>query len=417
MKRITAIILVLALCFCSICVYADTNSVFTIHVDSKEAKVGETIELNINMENNTGILAMLFVLNYDPAYLKLTDVKNGEIVDGAVFGNDYSQVPYKMLWNSAADENFTDNGVLATLVFEVLEGASGTTDITLTYKEKNVYDVDLNPIDISIDNGTITIVSEENTDGDSENTSDNDVNNEISSSTDKPNVNTGEGSGTSSGGSFRPDKKEDKTQTSSNVSLPEEPITSLEEDYEVELLGFIDVTKNDWFYENVKYVVENELMNGISEDEFAPNNTLTRAMLVTVLYRNADEPVVNKSIPFADVDMASWYANAVVWAKQNGIVNGVTENEFSPDSNITREQIAAIMFRFAQYKGMEAVTLEENLHFTDADEISEYAVSAMNWAVGTGLMKGKSATTINPKDYATRAEIATILQRFIGINK
>lgn len=158
-------------------------------------------------------------------------------------------------------------------------------------------------------------------------------------------------------------------------------------------------------------------MNGVAVDEFAPNDTLTRAMLVTVLYRNAGEPAVNKSIPFADVDMGAYYASAVIWAKQNGIVNGVTETEFAPDANITREQIAAIMFRYAQYNGMDAVTLEENLHFADANEISEYAVSAMNWAVGTGLMKGKSTTTINPKDNATRAEIAAILQRFIEANK
>ena len=176
---------------------------------------------------------------------------------------------------------------------------------------------------------------------------------------------------------------------------------------------FGDVKADDWFYENVQYVAQNKLMNGVAVDEFAPNDTLTRAMLVTVLYRNAGEPAVNKSIPFADVDMDAYYASAVIWAKQNGIVNGVTETEFAPDENITREQIAAIMFRYAQYKGVDAVTLEENLHFTDADEISEYAVSAMNWAVGTGLMKGKSTTTINPRDNATRAEIAAILQRFI----
>lgn len=176
---------------------------------------------------------------------------------------------------------------------------------------------------------------------------------------------------------------------------------------------FGDVKADDWFYENVQYVAQNKLMNGVAVDEFAPNDTLTRAMLVTVLYRNAGETAVNKSIPFADVDMDAYYASAVIWAKQNGIVNGVTETEFAPDKNITREQIAAIMFRYAQYKGVDAVTLEENLHFTDADEISEYAVSAMNWAVGKGIMKGKSATTINPQDNATRAEIATILQRFV----
>ena len=154
-------------------------------------------------------------------------------------------------------------------------------------------------------------------------------------------------------------------------------------------------------------------MNGIAEDAFAPNSPLTRAMLVTVLYRNAGEPATNRSIPFADVDMGAYYASAVSWAKQNGIVNGITENEFAPNAEITREQIAAIMFRYAQYKGMEAITMEENLHFDDANEISEYAITAMNWAVGKGLMKGKTETTINSKDNATRAEIATILQRFI----
>lgn len=190
-----------------------------------------------------------------------------------------------------------------------------------------------------------------------------------------------------------------------------------EEENKETSMEYTDVKATDWFFDSVKYVVDNKLMNGISETEFAPDNTLTRAMLVTVLYRNAGSPATNRSIPFADVDMGAYYANAVSWAKQNGIVNGITENEFAPDSNITREQIATIMYRYAQYKGMDAVSLEENLHFTDTSEISEYAVSAMNWAVGKGLMKGKSTTTINPKDIATRAEIAAILQRFIETNK
>ena len=160
-------------------------------------------------------------------------------------------------------------------------------------------------------------------------------------------------------------------------------------------------------------------MHGISEDEFAPNNTLTRAMLVTVLYRNAGEPAVNKSIPFSDVDMSSWYANAVIWAQQNGIVSGVTENEFAPDSNITREQIATIMYRYAQYKRYN-VSVGENtniLSYDDAESISEYAIASMQYAVGSGLINGKTNLTLNPKDNATRAEIAAILQRFIEASK
>jgi len=178
---------------------------------------------------------------------------------------------------------------------------------------------------------------------------------------------------------------------------------------------FTDVCDDDWFYENVKYVVDNKLMNGVSKDEFAPHNTLTRAMLVTVLYRNAGQPTVNKSIPFDDVDMGSYYADAVVWAKQNGIVNGVSETRFAPDANITREQIATIIHRYAQYKGYD-VSVGENTNifsYDDASNISDYAVSSMKYVVGSALMKGKTNTTLNPLDNATRAEIAAILQRFI----
>lgn len=182
-------------------------------------------------------------------------------------------------------------------------------------------------------------------------------------------------------------------------------------------IWFSDVAEADWYYADVKYVSDNKLMNGVADTTFAPNALLTRAMLVTILYRNEGEPAVNRSIPFADVDMGEYYANAVIWAQQNGIVNGISETEFAPNNNITREQIATIIFRYAQYKGMDAVTLEENLHFTDSNEISEYAVSAMNWAVGTGLLKGKSDSTLNPLDNATRAEIAAILHRFIEDNK
>ena len=120
---------------------------------------------------------------------------------------------------------------------------------------------------------------------------------------------------------------------------------------------------------------------------------------------------------FADIDMNMYYANAVIWAHQNGIVKGVTETEFAPHNNITREQIAAIMFRYAQYKGMDVITLEENHHYDYADEIMEYAVTAMKWAIGKGILKGRTERTINPADNATGVEIAAIIHRFIEVNK
>lgn len=181
---------------------------------------------------------------------------------------------------------------------------------------------------------------------------------------------------------------------------------------------FTDINESDWYFEYVKYVNQKALMSGVSAMEFAPNMPLTRGMLVTVLYRAEGEPGVNRSIPFADVNASSYYANAIIWAQQNGIVNGITESEFAPNENITREQIAAIMFRYAKYKGYDVTIGGMQIReFADYEEISDYAKEAMTWAVNIGLMKGKTANTLNPKDNATRAETATLLQRFIEGNK
>ncbi len=178
---------------------------------------------------------------------------------------------------------------------------------------------------------------------------------------------------------------------------------------------FSDVKENDWFYSDVQYVNEKGLMNGLTETAFAPNDNLTRAMLVTVLYRIEGEPATNKSIPFADVDANAYYSNALVWAHQNGIINGVSKTEFKPNDNITREQIATIIYRYAQYKGYDMSAGENTniLSYDDFAQISEYAIASMQYAAGSGLMKGKTNTTLNPKDNATRAEIASILHRFI----
>lgn len=177
---------------------------------------------------------------------------------------------------------------------------------------------------------------------------------------------------------------------------------------------FGDVNENAWYYKYVEYVTEEGLMNGVSEDEFGPDATLTRAMLVTILYRAAGDSAVNKSVPFGDVKADAYYANAVIWAQQNGIVNGVTENEFAPDESITREQIATIIYRYAVYMGLDVTQGGMQVReFADYESIADYALNAITWAVNVGVMNGKTQTTLNPKDNATRAEIAAILQRFL----
>ena len=178
-------------------------------------------------------------------------------------------------------------------------------------------------------------------------------------------------------------------------------------------LPFTDVKTGDWFYEAVQYVYDKGMMTGVSADRFAPASTTTRGMIVTILYRLENEPAVSGDLPFTDVERGAWYANAVAWAAANDIVNGTSATTFAPNSPITREQMATMLYRFAQYKGMDAVTLQEHLTgYPDGDQVSDYAIPAMNWAVGQGLIAGMENGTLVPQGSATRAQVATILMRF-----
>jgi len=176
---------------------------------------------------------------------------------------------------------------------------------------------------------------------------------------------------------------------------------------------------NHWAKENIDYVYENGLMNGTDETSFAPDMPLTRAMLVTILYRLEGEPRVSGITSYADLEAGQYYLDAVCWAQINCIANGISDTQFAPNDNITREQIAAIMHRYARYKEYD-VSVGDNtniLSYDDFGAISEYATSSMQWAVGSGLIKGKSESTLNPLDNATRAEVVAILHRFIEANK
>ena len=178
-------------------------------------------------------------------------------------------------------------------------------------------------------------------------------------------------------------------------------------------LPFTDVKSGDWFYEAVQYVYDKGMMTGVSADRFAPASTTTRGMIVTILYRLENEPAVSGGSAFTDVENGAWYADAVAWAAANDIVNGTSATTFAPNSPITREQMATMLYRFAQYKGMDAVTLQENLTgYPDGGQVSDYAIPAMNWAIGQGLIAGMENGTLVPQGSATRAQVATILMRF-----
>ena len=176
---------------------------------------------------------------------------------------------------------------------------------------------------------------------------------------------------------------------------------------------FTDVSEKDWFYNDAMFVYKNGLMLGTSKTLFSPHGTVTRGMMATILWRMEGSLAPKGENSFTDVEAGRWYADAITWTTENGIFAGYSKDKFGPDDPITREQLTAIFYRYADYKGYK-LTVTENLDkFEDADKITDYAKMVMQWAVGNGLIKGKSENLLDPQGTATRAEISAMLHRFV----
>ena len=181
---------------------------------------------------------------------------------------------------------------------------------------------------------------------------------------------------------------------------------------------FQDVTSSAWYADAVRFVAENGIMNGMGDDTFAPNLDMTRGMVATVLYRLAGSPdVTDMEAPFTDLVADDYYEDAVIWAYNVGIVKGITETTFVPEGNVTREQLATMLYRYADAAGDDVSATADLTQYPDADSVRDYAKTAMQWAVGEGLINGVGSSegtiTLSPRDNATRAQIATILMRFL----
>jgi len=179
---------------------------------------------------------------------------------------------------------------------------------------------------------------------------------------------------------------------------------------------FRDVTDSTtWYYSAVQYVYARELVQGVSATQFAPCAILNRAMLVTVLNRLAGTPPAAGANPFADVAAGSWYANAVIWAAENNLAGGDAATNFGPNEPVTREQLVAWLYQYAVYQGYDvSVGLDTNiLSYEDAFDIAEYAIPAMQWACGAGVIEGRTESALVPQGAVTRAELSAILMRFV----
>ena len=175
---------------------------------------------------------------------------------------------------------------------------------------------------------------------------------------------------------------------------------------------FTDVPASHWAHDDITYVYENDLMNGTDGSLFSPESTTTRAQVVTVLYRLAGQPAADWENPFWDVPASAWFHDAVTWAWENDITGGVSSTHFGAGNAVTREQLAAFLYRYAQDQGYDTSARADLSGYSDAGLVSSYATEALSWANATGLITGTTGTTLSPQGSATRAQVATILSRF-----
>lgn len=179
--------------------------------------------------------------------------------------------------------------------------------------------------------------------------------------------------------------------------------------------SFIDLNPKEYYHEAIDFALTQGYMNGMGGNVFSPNTALTRAQLITILYRLSGEPEVTGETPFKDVVANTWYTDAVAWAFQEKITTGITDELFAPHYAVTREQMVVFFGRYAEHQGIETESQQELEGYTDADKVSEYAVEYMKWAVEAGLIKGITETTLVPNGSSARAQAATVLYRYVTL--
>jgi hypothetical protein len=242
----------------------------------------------------------------------------------------------------------------------------------------------------------------------------------VDNTPDPGNGNSGSGSGGGRGsGSSTPTADPSIPISDASIAGPADRLEALQNAAECDLTAascpaypYEDLDISQWYHTGIHYCLEMGRMVGVDENIFAPFNTLTRGMLVTILYQMDSKPDVTGSSAFEDVADGVWYSDAITWAEQNDIVAGFSETEFAPNQVITREQMAAIMYRYALYKGYDLSITNDLSAYDDADAVSSWAVTAVEWAVSHGLISGRTATTLVPQGETTRAEAATIIYSF-----
>lgn len=366
--------------------YAD--GAMSVELDCSEE--AEKVVLTVSVSHNPGFAGFNAAVKYDDSIMTPISIKKGEVLSKY---NLISNLQQGIALSGSVTacvinpSNITDNGELYSVVFKKLE-KDAEYEFTLSFDDKDIVNQNREGVKVNLINNTLKNTPE----------------------TDEPVVDEGsntEGSGESNGVSKPTTTKPPKTEIT--VVEPEK-----KDDLPEQEIKFTDVKQDDWFYESVAWGYKNNLITGVTQTEFAPYNDVTRAMLVTMLYRYSQSKSVFGGEVFGDVPQTEWYYNSVMWAYKNKLVNGVGNNNFAPNDNITREQAAKILYEFAGLQKMNTATKGAVLDFSDSEKISDWAYDAMCWAVENEYINGRGEKILAPQGNANRAEIITILKRFLA---
>ena len=410
MKRLFTILLFLvSILSLQIVAYAADDA--TLNVTGTVSEENKTITVVIGINSPTPFCGCSFNLNYDSEILKFESLENGPVIENAtvITNENYDENIIRVVCASARELPQSGNVITVTFTYDISENK----EVAFQIEDCKIAGVNGEKIAFSVNNASVNIPSGAKNDssGTGSTTSDpTPAKDDEKHTTTGGSTSSGKGNKNDSSGTRPAEKNNDKDGENGTVNDTQEK--DAEKDYEVFLMSFSDVNENDWFYKSVQYVYSKKLMNGISPEIFSPNSGLTRAMLVTILYRMENEPECGKLI-FEDVESDTWYTDSVAWAAENGIVNGIGNGLFAPNNYITREQIAVILYNYANFKNHLTSTRTDVDKYSDGEAVSPWAKDALQWAVGNGVINGKTTTTLEPQGQATRAEAATMLMRYM----
>ena len=433
MKR-TLCLLITAVMLLSAAVPVFAANAPEITVSEWDGAPGAEAEISVSLNNNPGIASLKLIVRFDPDALELLSVSPGReflAVPGAQHAESFGDGRATINWLCVSGQ-YGGDAEFAALRFRVRESAvNGSYPISVTYDPYDAFDQQFGLVSFTVRGGEVRVTGGAEAPEPSAEPAPQPSDEQESDDTEAPEPSAAPAPQPSdeqvSGGDTEADDAEtgsakpDDTENGDTEAIDAEPDdaetggTEAGPDPAPLPAAFTDVLETDWFYGDVLAMYEKGHVKGVSETEFSPQSTMNRAMVVQVLHRMSGTPKPGAGRGFPDVTQTAWYYDAVSWAAGQGIVQGYEDGCFYPMAAVTREQFAALLYRYAQFAGLPADTGVDLSSFADAGQIQPWAEDSMRWANGAGILRGRTETLLSPGETATRAEAVVMLNRFLKL--